>query len=38
VTLHAGIVHPDTGKPKVRFAVEETDAEGWVPLGTIQVT
>lgn len=37
VMLHAGIIDPETGTPRVRFAVEETDEEGWVPLGTIEV-
>ena len=36
VMLHAGIIDPGTQEPKVRFAVVETDEEGWVPLGTIQ--
>ena len=35
--LSAGIVHPETLAPAVRFAVEETDGEGWVPLGTVSV-
>jgi hypothetical protein len=37
VTLHAGLIDPKTRKPKVRFAVEESDEEGWVPLGAIEV-
>ncbi len=35
--LSAGIVAPETNEPKVRFAVEETDGEGWVPLGAVAV-
>lgn len=35
--LSAGLVDPATDKPKIRFAVEGSDAEGWVPLGTVEV-
>ena len=38
VMLHAGLVDPETDTPKVRFAVQETDDEGWIPLGNIQVS
>jgi len=38
VMLHAGLIDPETETPKVRFAVEETDDDGWVPLGNIEVT
>ena len=37
IMLHAGLIEPATGQPRVRFAVEESDAEGWVPLDTIAV-
>jgi len=35
--LSMGLVHPVTKKPAVRFAVQETDEEGWVPLGPVTV-
>lgn len=37
VEIHAALLDA-AGKPKVRFAVEESDAEGWVALDTIEVT
>jgi hypothetical protein len=37
VMIHAGLVDPATGSPKVRFAVEESDEEGWVGLGTFRL-
>jgi len=37
VMLHAGIIDPETEQPKVRFAVQETDEKGWVPLDTVEV-
>jgi hypothetical protein len=37
VMIHAGLIDPATGKPRVRFAAEETDGEGWVPLDTIEL-
>ena len=38
VMLHAALVDAATNVPKVRFAVEGADADGWVPLDTIEVT
>ena len=35
IVLHAGLVDPESAQVRVRFAVEESDAEGWVPLDTI---
>ena len=37
VAIHAGLIDPDTHRPRVRFAVEESDPDGWVPLGSIEV-
>ncbi len=37
VELSAALVHPETHEPHIRFAVEESDPEGWVPLGTIEI-
>ena len=38
VAIHAGLVDADTGAARVRFAVEESDADGWVPVGEIELT
>ena len=38
IEIHAGLVDPDTEQPKVRFAVEESDPDGWVPLHTVEIT
>ncbi|MFC1525697.1 DUF4832 domain-containing protein [Candidatus Latescibacterota bacterium] len=35
--LAVGLVHPDTQEPRVRFAVEETDDQGWVPVGETEI-
>jgi hypothetical protein len=35
--LYAGLVHPQTLKPAVRFANEGTEADGWMPLDTITI-
>jgi hypothetical protein len=32
-----GLVHPDSGEAAVRFAVEEAEEDGWVPLGSVVV-
>ncbi len=37
VMIHAGLIDPDTGSPRIRFAVEESDEEGWVPLDIIKL-
>jgi uncharacterized protein DUF4832 len=36
VQLAVGLVD-ELQRPRVRFAVEETDAEGWVPLGQVEI-
>lgn len=36
-TIEAALVDPRTNQPRVRFAVEETDAQGWVPLGALEI-
>ncbi len=35
--LYAGLVEEETEQPRVRFAVEETEEDGWVPLGTVTI-
>ena len=37
IMLHAGLVDSTTGLPRVRFAVEESDDEGWVALDTFRL-
>lgn len=37
VMLHAGLIDPATGLPRVRFAVEESDEDGWVALDTFRL-
>mgnify|MGYP001616664118 CR=1 FL=1 len=37
VDVSVGLMDPRTQKPRVRFAVEETDADGWVHLGKLNV-
>jgi hypothetical protein len=37
VMLHAALVDPATNVPKVRFAVEGTEADGWLPLDKVEV-
>jgi hypothetical protein len=37
VMLHAALVNPETNQPKVRFAVEGTEPDGWLPLTTVEV-
>jgi hypothetical protein len=32
-----GIVHPETGKPVAKFAIEEVLADGWHPLTCMDV-
>ena len=36
--LSAGLVNPETRAPRVRFAVDETEEDGWTPLGTLTIT
>ena len=36
--MSAGLVHPDTGEVAVRFAVDESGEDGWVPLGQVKLT
>ena len=35
--LYASLVDPQTRQPRLRFAVEESDAEGWVPVGKVSI-
>ena len=35
--LYAGLVEEETQQPRVRFAVEKTEEDGWVPLGTVKI-
>jgi hypothetical protein len=35
--LEVGIVDPETGKPRVRFAIEEVRADGWHPMTMVEV-
>lgn len=35
--LAVGLVHSKTNAPGVRFAVEEQDTDGWVPLGGMEI-
>ncbi|HUW55633.1 MAG TPA: DUF4832 domain-containing protein [Planctomycetota bacterium] len=37
VMLHAALVSPETGEPGVRLANEGADADGWLPLDTIEI-
>ena len=37
VDLSIGLLDPLTGKPKVRFAVEERYSDSWVPGGEVFV-
>jgi hypothetical protein len=37
VQVAAGIVDPVTQRPAVRFAIEETAADGWHPLTSVDV-
>ena len=37
ITIQAGLIDPETEVPKVRFAVEESDPEGWVELGSFEL-
>ena len=36
--LHAALVHPEDKTRKVKLANEGTDDDGWLPLGTIEIT
>jgi len=36
--LHCAIIDPDAGSPRVRFASEGADADGWLPVGTVEIT
>ena len=38
VMLHVALVEPATNVPKVRFAVEGADPDGWFPLDTLEIT
>jgi hypothetical protein len=35
--LQIAVLDPQTGKPKVKLAIEGIDGEGWYTLGTIAV-
>jgi len=35
--LYAGLIDAEMQQPRVRFAVEESTEEGWVPLGTMKI-
>ena len=35
--LAAALIEPGSASPRVRFAVEEADEDGWVPLGEIEL-
>ena len=35
--LDVGIVHPETGKPRVRFAIEDLRSDGWHPMTMLDV-
>lgn len=37
VEIHAALVHPETGEPRVRFANDGTDEEGWLALGEMEL-
>ena len=37
VEVSAGLVHPETGEAKVRFANEGTSDDGWLALGDIEI-
>ena len=37
VEIHAGLIDPGTQEPRVRFAVEESKPDGWVPLHTVEL-
>jgi hypothetical protein len=37
IMIHASLIDPATGLPRVRFAVEESDEEGWVALDTFHL-
>jgi hypothetical protein len=37
IMLHAGLIDPETETPRVRFAVEESDEDGWVMLDTVEL-
>ena len=37
VMLHAGLIDSTSGEPKVRFANEDAEADGWLPLDTIEI-
>ncbi len=35
--LYAGLVTPGTDQPRVHFAVENAQDDGWVPLGVLEI-
>ncbi len=35
--LDVGIVDPDTGEPRVRFAIEDVRKDGWHPMTLVDV-
>ena len=38
IMLHTGLIDRKIDEPKVRFAVEGADHDGWMPLDTIEIT
>lgn len=35
--LSAALVHPETGRPRVRLANEGTEPDGWLPMETVEI-